>query len=373
MTNDNPQAADPVGEACALLDRSETALSAADPRQAEALAREAVAIMARELGEEHPDHAASLIQRGRALAQLGENRAAEDCFRRAFAILEALPTGIPAIDQLAVGALVELSHVLRGEGRYGETRPLLEKALAMAKERLGPESEPTAWTLNAFGMLCKYDGSFAEGERHYRRALSILDKLYGEQHLDRATILHNLGGIAHARGDFAAGEPPARQAYEMVLAATGPDDLRVAIEGAAWAALVEGVGRLEEAREIYLRALATFERVYGEEHYEVAVTLNNLAGVADELGQPEEAERLYRRTLQMKEKLLGDPHPDTALTRHNLASFLARHGRPAEALPLSRAAAATFARLLPPDHPKVKASGSLLAELEENPGKVPSS
>src|SRR5947208_50712 len=97
-------------------------------------------------------------------------------------------------------------------------------------------------------MLCKYDGSFDEGEAAYRRALAILDRVLGPESLDSAAILHNLGGLAHARGDYAAGEAPARRAYEMWQAAAGPDHPRVAAEAAALAgALVGGHADLRSA------------------------------------------------------------------------------------------------------------------------------
>ena len=60
---------------------------------------------------------------------------------------------------------------------------------------------------------------------------------------------------------------------------------------------------------MYLRALDTFERVYGPDHYEIAVNLNNLAGVRQAQGRVAEAEALYRRALAIKETLLGGDHP----------------------------------------------------------------
>jgi tetratricopeptide (TPR) repeat protein len=94
-----------------------------------------------------------------------------------------------------------------------------------------------------------------------------------------------------------------------------------------------------------------FERVYGPEHYEIAVNLNNLAAIHQARGEHAEAERLYLRTLEIKAKVLGAEHPDLAMTFHNLASLFAALGRSAEARALFRHALAIFERALGPEHP----------------------
>lgn len=94
---------------------------------------------------------------------------------------------------------------------------------------------------------------------------------------------------------------------------------------------------------MYLRALAVFERAYGSDHYEIAVTLNNLAGVRESQGRLEEAETQYRRALAIKQALFGPDHPDVAMTENNLALLLASSDRSVEAEPLYARALETFA------------------------------
>jgi len=47
-----------------------------------------------------------------------------------------------------------------------------------------------------------------------------------------------------------------------------------------------------------------------------------MAGLAQEAGKYEEAEALYTKTLAIRERLLGDSHPELALT---LNDFAVRH------------------------------------------------
>ncbi len=51
-------------------------------------------------------------------------------------------------------------------------------------------------------------------------------------------------------------------------------------------------------------------------------TFNSMAGLAQEAGKYEEAEALYTKTLAIRERLLGDSHPELALT---LNDFAVRH------------------------------------------------
>jgi tetratricopeptide (TPR) repeat protein len=76
----------------------------------------------------------------------------------------------------------------------------------------------------------------------------------------------------------------------------------VAADVAALAAILEAQGKDAEAEALYRRALAIFARLYGPDHYEVAVNSNNLAALLHARGAHVEAERLYQRVLAMKEQ-----------------------------------------------------------------------
>jgi len=58
---------------------------------------------------------------------------------------------------------------------------------------------------------------------------------------------------------------------------------------AALAALVQGQGRLDEAEQVYRRALTVFERALGPEHYELAVNFNNLGVLQAARGEERDA------------------------------------------------------------------------------------
>ncbi|WP_130758759.1 tetratricopeptide repeat protein, partial [Microcystis aeruginosa] len=78
------------------------------------------------------------------------------------------------------------------------------------------------------------------------------------------------------------------------------------------------------------------KRLLGDNHPDVAASLNNLAGLYKSQGRYTEAEPLYREALDLRKRLLGDNHPDVAASLNNLAGLYKSQGRYTEAEPLYR-------------------------------------
>ena len=89
-----------------------------------------------------------------------------------------------------------------------------------------------------------------------------------------------------------------------------------------WQLLYSDQGKYEEAEPLYQQALAIDEKVYGQDHPEVATDLSSLANLYWNQGKYEEAEPLYQRALAIREQVFGFDHPLTAKVRKNYADFL---------------------------------------------------
>ena len=155
----------------------------------------------------------------------------------------------------------------------------------------------------------------------------------GPDHPDVATLLHNLGGLHHARGNFATAEPlrpplgrdprasarrrPYRRRRRPRRAGRHPRRTRPP----------------DEAEALLLTRSTRFERHYGTDHYEVAVTLTT-SPRSRSAAATRPAEALYRRALAIKEALLGPEHPDVAITLNNLAVACQMQSRDREAAEL---------------------------------------
>jgi tetratricopeptide (TPR) repeat protein len=96
------------------------------------------------------------------------------------------------------------------------------------------------------------------------------------------------------------------------------------------------------------------KRLLGENHPDVASSLNNLAALYDSQGRYESAEPLYLQALELRQRLLGENHPDVATSLNNLAELYRSQGRDEEAEPLYLKALLIAEVSLGREHPNTK-------------------
>ena len=160
---------------------------------------------------------------------------------------------------------------------------------------------------------------------------------------------------------------------ERVLAirkkALGNNHLDVATSLNSLAGLYTKQGKYSEAEPMYEQALSMRKRLLGEQHPDVAQSLNNLAGLYESQGRYSEAEPLYKQALSMNKRLLGEQHPDVATSLNDLALLYSSQGRYSEAEPFYQQALKIYKRQLGDDHPDVATSLNNLAVLYESQGR----
>ncbi|MFM8299162.1 MAG: tetratricopeptide repeat protein, partial [Microcystis aeruginosa] len=69
---------------------------------------------------------------------------------------------------------------------------------------------------------------------------------------------------------------------------------------------------------LYLQALDLHKQLLGDNHPDVAISLNNLAQLYKYQGRYLEAEPLYLQALAIAEQALGENHPTTVKVREGL-------------------------------------------------------
>lgn len=144
-----------------------------------------------------------------------------------------------------------------------------------------------------------------------------------------------------------------------------PEDRRTALAAADSLAhqgeLLWAAGRFADGIEVLEAELTLRREALGEEHDEVATTLNNLAALLAAQGDLEDAEGFYRRALDLKRRTLGDAHPEVALALNNAASLRYSQGDYAGAEALLREAIDLLAKTFGEDDPLATASTLNLA------------
>ncbi len=181
-----------------------------------------------------------------------------------------------------------------------------------------------------------------------------------------------LGSFYRGQGLYSQAEQWLEQCLNSCRERLGEDHLDVATSLNNLAELYRSQGRYTEAEPLYLQALELRKRLLGSDHTDVAQSLNNLALLYSLQGRYTEAELRYLQALELHKRLLGSDHPLVALSLNNLAYLYHSQGRYTDAEPPLIQALELRKRLLGSDHPHVATSLNNLAALYTSQGRYES-
>jgi uncharacterized protein (TIGR02996 family) len=182
---------------------------------------------------------------GSACDELGELHAAEAWLWRA--VMAARWTGS---ERDEIRALAHVGTLRMRRGDAPTAAPLLARVAAFYREQREKRGE--GWALRQQGNCELMRSEFAKAEVFYRSALELLRETQSK--VDEAAVLSELAGVLWSRQDFDGAEQLIRESIAM----RGPDELGTASAYYNLGAVLNGVGRLDEARAAGERALAIF-------------------------------------------------------------------------------------------------------------------
>lgn len=182
------------------------------------------------------------------------------------------------------------------------------------------------------------------------------DLVYADALNDMGTVFGNIGKYQEARA-----------AYERALAIRqrlqGEDHPEFAMSLNNLGLVFADMGKYAEAREAHERALGIWQHVVGKDHPNTAVSLNNLGNVLQRMGAYEEARVALERSLAIREQAMGKDHPAVAMSLNNLGTVLRWMRKYEEAKPIYERALAICEQSLGPDHHHVTYSLMGLGEI----------
>lgn len=351
-----------------LADQAEALLAKGSFAAAESAAREMMAEANRVFPANHNNLAASHTIMGSVNFKLGRYADAEARFRDALTIYEG---AAGAGSAFTASALNNLALVLERTGDYRGAELLLQRSLTIVRKLRGEFHPDTAIAMSNLGRVLDAQGRFGasaailseveagqagagganaaqarETELLQQRVVDIHMKTLGPEHPITAMSISNLGNVHYLQGRIGEAEEAHRRALAIRLKVLGPGhpDTSLSLNALANVLLEQGkeqqlspseqrsrareqVRVFGEIEDLYRRALTAQESALGEDHPEIAKTLNNLGAFLDQQGRSVEAEALQRRALAVNEKALGALHPDTAASLTTLAVSLDRQGK----------------------------------------------
>ena len=228
------------------------------------------------------------------------------------------------------------------QGLYGPAEVLLRRGIS-CEERLLPAGHPQlATSYFRLGELTLLRRSFEDAEGLIRTALAIWSLQAESQGEHLALAYNKLAHVYYDQRRYYEAEPWARKAKTLAETASGAGSEGVAIAlntlGSLHAALKDPEGAEREFR----RALAV-QTAAGRRNFYTSNLLHNLATIRLDRGFPREAEELYRESLHMQEEWFGQEHPQMARTLEAYAKAVKKNGRKVEARGLTRRAHALTA------------------------------
>ena len=223
--------------------------------------------------------------------------------------------------------LNDLGIVLRLQGKLDAALEHFDRSLDLRRQALGDDHPLVGDSHNNLGNTLADLGRGDEALEAYNAALQTYERTLGGDHPSVAVALINLSVVGSETGNFEAAWSAfdrARTIYESTYEPDGTqmNDLRF-----VRASLLDHEGRYEEALRQYETILGDARRLYGEDHLEVVLVVNNIGEIHQAMGQYGEACAHYRAALETLSTTQGAHSLYVATFLYNLAEAQRLDGR----------------------------------------------
>ena len=243
-----------------------------------------------------------------------------------------------------------MGNLLYRRAEYLNAEAMHLETLAMRRRLLGNEHKDVVSSLNNLGNTILARGDLAGAEARYREAFATARKLPGEWGM--AMSLYNLAVTRYLQGDNAGAEKLHRENLDIQRRGLGNDhpDLAGSLDGLA--VVLAELAKLDEAEGLHREALELYRRFWGEEHPAQLNTLRNLGCTLHKRGDFAGAESAFRQVLAIQRKRRGTDDAGLAQALSDLFSLLFSSGRQAEGEPYVRECLTIWQRLHGPEAEK---------------------
>jgi eukaryotic-like serine/threonine-protein kinase len=276
-----------------------------------------------------------LIALGNVEEAMGKLDDAREHYERALVVVEAGDPGDPDAARL----LSSIALVDAEQGHYDAARTRLDRALGTMVDEFGPDHPEVARILNNIAKVELDAGRSEPAIEALQRALAIKEGVLGPDHIDLVPTLGNLATAADNVARYDDAERHATRALGIATATLGAEHPLVGVLHVVIGNAHYGRHQLDAAASSFAVALAIQRRALGDDHPDVAGTLENLGSVAREQGDLAVARARHLEALRIKE-LQGPENPALVTTLASLGLLAVAEGRFVEAVELTERSAA---------------------------------
>ena len=244
-----------------------------------------------------------------------------------------------------------MGTVYQNLGLYAQSQALLERAVEIQKQALGPEKEETLKSESDLAWTLDHEGKYAEAVKLEREVLAAEKRTMGAEDAQTIRTMNNLGWTLQRGGHNAEAEQMERASSVAARKAFGEENSLTIAAEANLAVILSTQEKYAEAEKLQREMLATYRKLYGVDQPDTLQVMDNLANTLSREQKFADAEKLERETLEAERRVLGPDHPYTAETIDNLAFTVEQEGHFAEAEKLQRESLEIERRVLGPEHP----------------------
>ncbi len=321
---------------------------------------EAKTILAKGLGEEHPDCVNILSDLANLNTNMDRYEKAESFHLQAKAIIEK-SQGKENPDYATT--ISDLALLYQNMSQYEKTEQLHLEAKRIREKILGKEHPDYATTLGSLAGLYWMTGNYEKAELLYLESKAIREKVRGKEHPEYANSLNNLAVLYHGMGNYEKALPLLLESRDIRGKTRGKEHPSYAIGLSNLASAYRDMGDYEKAELLYIETKTIREKALGKEHISYANTINSLAQLYYDMGNYEKAELLYTEAIAVLKKALGKEHPGYAISLIKLADLFKSIGNYEKAELLYIEALVILKKVLGVAHPDYVSSLNNLANL----------
>ena len=235
---------------------------------------------------------------------------------------------MPAGHHFLITAHRNLGNKYADMGDYGQALAHLESALAIEQHQPNADSFSLAATLNGIGCVLSGQGRKEEALSYFERVLQLIP----ENHTLRISALQRLGVVLGQIGKIDAAYDALRQAIRLYEEQKdNSNELELASIYHAVGTIQCQCSELDNAVEIYNKALAIRQRLLPAAHPDIARLYNELGAIYLDKRDYAHALNYFKQARVIELETLPQGHLQSARTQHKIGYTLFEMGRFAEA------------------------------------------